>query len=117
MTDDAFHRDAIEHAKDKRAEFDALAPSRETMRQLESTPTPIADSSEAGTGAVATVQGIARELCLSYGRDPDEPTSIMEMCTADNQPVPTWEVYAEQAEWLLERYAILSLLSGQGGTK
>lgn len=51
-----------------------------------------------GTNAEA----IARELALSYGRDPDEPTSIFEMCDADNRPVLTWRVYEEQAEHLLK---------------
>ncbi|HJU04959.1 MAG TPA: hypothetical protein VJ692_07365 [Nitrospiraceae bacterium] len=45
---------------------------------------------------------IARELAISYERDPDELTSWLEMCDANNQPVPTWRVYEEQAEHLLK---------------
>lgn len=102
-------RDGVMVKVSRQALDEVLSAVNQVAFQAAITPTPIADSSEAGTGAVATVQGIARELCLSYGRDPDEPTSIMEMCTADNKPVPTWEVYAEQAEWLLERYSIAAL--------
>jgi hypothetical protein len=62
-----------------------------------------------GTNAEA----IARELALSYGRDPDEPTSIFEMCDADNRPVLTWRVYEEQAEHLLKT-VLASLTPAEG---
>ena len=51
-----------------------------------------------------TAEQIARTIALSYGRDPDELTSIGEMCDADNQPVAVWCVYEEQAEAILTAY-------------
>lgn len=56
----------------------------------------------AGTG----VEDVARTICLSYGRDPDDMTSILEMCTADNKPVPVWRVYEEQAEAVIAKHLI-----------
>lgn len=56
--------------------------------------------------ASASAEEIARTICLSYGRDPDEMTSIGEMCTDDNQPVPIWMVYEEQADAILSTYAV-----------
>lgn len=49
---------------------------------------------------------IAMTLALSYGRDPDEPAPILEMCDENNQPVPIWMVYIEQAEALLAAYSV-----------
>ncbi|MDB5584839.1 MAG: hypothetical protein JWR80_10015 [Bradyrhizobium sp.] len=55
----------------------------------------------------ALAKDIAITICLSYGRDPDEPTSILEMCDGDNQPVPTWMVYVEQAEAILDKFQVM----------
>jgi len=63
-----------------------------------------------------TVEAVARTLCLSYGRDPDEMTSIMEMCDADNRPVPVWRVYEEQAEAVLAKHSsIVTSAAGSAG--
>lgn len=53
-----------------------------------------------------SAEQIARAICLSYGRDPDAPTSILEMCDAENRPVPMWCLYEEQAD------AVIVLTSG-----
>jgi hypothetical protein len=52
-----------------------------------------------------SVEAVARKICLSYGSDPDELASILEICTADNKPLPRWRLYEEQAEAVAELYA------------
>ncbi len=53
-----------------------------------------------------TSEEVARTICLSYGRDPDMMTSVLEMCDANNRPVATWMVYEEQAEAVLVAYSL-----------
>jgi Lar family restriction alleviation protein len=56
--------------------------------------------------SAGSAEDIARTICLSYGRDPDEMTSILEMCDEDNRPVPVWMVYLEQAAAVLVEYSV-----------
>jgi hypothetical protein len=62
--------------------------------------------------AEVSSEDIARVICLSYGRDPNQLTSVMEMCTADNKPVPIWMVYEEQADAILAAYSVSSQARG-----
>lgn len=72
-----------------------------------SSPSPLPQAAEKAAETVErepTSESIARTICLSYGRDPDELTSRLEMCDEDNQPVPTWRVYEEQAKAVLKNH-------------
>lgn len=44
------------------------------------------------------IEKVARELCLSYGRDPDVYASLCDICGPNNEPLLQWHIYTEQAE-------------------
>jgi hypothetical protein len=44
------------------------------------------------------IEKVARELCLSYGQDPDVYASLCDICGPNNEPLPQWQIYTEQAE-------------------
>lgn len=54
-------------------------------------------------------EAIARTISESYGEDPDAFAPLTTMCTADNQPVPYWRVYEEQADAIIAKI--------EGGTR
>lgn len=43
------------------------------------------------------LEKMARAICEAHGYDPDEYAERHVMCTADNQRVPHWMVYKEEA--------------------
>ncbi|KAB0538083.1 hypothetical protein [Pseudochrobactrum saccharolyticum] len=46
----------------------------------------------------AVREKVAREICLSYGQDPDDYASLCDICGSNNEPLPQWHMYIEQAE-------------------
>ncbi len=52
------------------------------------------------------IENVARELCLSYGQDPDVYASLCDICGPNNEPLPQWHIYTEQAETAV--YTILA---------
>lgn len=47
--------------------------------------------------SIDAIERGARAIAESYGHDPDADAPRLVMCTSDNQPVPYWQVYEEQA--------------------
>lgn len=39
----------------------------------------------------------AKAIAASYGEDPDDYASLLDICGPNNEPLPTWQKYAEQA--------------------
>lgn len=46
----------------------------------------------------AVREKVAREICLSYGQDPDDYASLCDVCGPNNEPRPQWHMHIEQAE-------------------
>lgn len=73
-------------------------------------------SDPAQTEKVPSAEDIARTICLSYGRDPDEMASIGEMCDANDRPVAIWRAYEEQADAILEAHSLPAHAQGARGS-
>lgn len=79
-----------------------VRPSMSRLRRLTNA---AVESRGHAQSAPVSVESVARTICLSYGRDPDEMTAWTEMCDANNHPVPTWRVYEEQADAVLKAHS------------
>lgn len=44
------------------------------------------------------VERAAREMAKSYGEDPDDYASLLDICGPNNEPLPVWHQYVEQAK-------------------
>ncbi|WP_062206729.1 hypothetical protein [Aureimonas sp. AU12] len=58
---------------------------------------------------------IARIISASYGEDPDEDAPIGKICGPNNEPLPCWMAYEEQAEAIIASTAPAPL-SGRDGS-
>ncbi len=48
--------------------------------------------------AIPSLEAGARAIARTRGHDPDDLAPLTEMCTGDNQQVPWWKVFEEDAE-------------------
>jgi hypothetical protein len=67
----------------------------ETRSALVSAPSPAPISA---ADAKYNVQAIAKVISLSYGEDPDEDAPLGKICGSNNEPLPNWMAYEEQAK-------------------
>jgi hypothetical protein len=54
------------------------------------------------------IERVSRAICLSQGEDPDA-LDVMRYCDADNQAMPLWNWYAEQAEAAISASGLAAL--------
>jgi hypothetical protein len=59
------------------------------------------------------VEKAARGICLSYGQDPEEFVAPNLMCGPNNEKLPMWQVYEEQARAAITAYLAGAVESGK----
>jgi hypothetical protein len=59
------------------------------------------------------VEKAAKGICLSYGQDPDEFVDTRLMCGPNNEKLPMWQVYEEQARAAITAYLDAAVEKGK----
>jgi hypothetical protein len=62
------------------------------------------------------VERAARGICLSYGEDPDDFVAPNVMCGPNNEKLPMWSVFEEQARAAITAYLQGSVDAGKAKT-
>ena len=50
------------------------------------------------------LEAAAKAIAASYGEDPDDFASLLDICGPNNEPLPTWHKYTEQATAAITAY-------------
>lgn len=87
--------------------------ARRTFSRAAPIATPLHQERGAGN-ASDNIEAIAKVISLSYGENPDDDAPPTKICGPNNEPLPNWQAYEEQAKAVFVWFdAVLSSLHHQ----